>query len=54
MNFHQKFDDKIFVRTNIFPLTVIEADRQSKSLWKAGFAVRVTNIGPEYVVWRAD
>ena len=52
--FRQRFGEKMFVRQNIFPITSLEADLQAKSLWKAGFAVEITNSGSQYYVWRAD
>lgn len=52
--FRKFFEGKKYVRQNVFPMTSLQADRQSKSLWKAGFSVQVTHEGNEYFVWRAD
>lgn len=52
--FWQTINGKKYVRQNVFPLTSFEADRQSKSLWKAGFSVEVTNTGADYYVWRGE
>lgn len=53
MIIRRDFDGIMFVRENIFPYTKAEADRQSKDLWRAGFAVQVTEEKGDFYVWRA-
>lgn len=49
--FRTDFDGVKYTRHNIFPLTEREANRQSKALWKEGFAVEVTHTGSEYYIY---
>ena len=48
------FDGVNFTRHNVFPMTESQAERQEKNLLDAGFKVKITHMGRNYFVWRAE
>ena len=50
----QMCDGQEFIKMNVFPMSSLQAERQSRSLTAAGFGARITEGQSGFFVWMSD